>query len=305
MRPTTALLLALVLGLGTASSTNRARAYCRMTTSTTAPSLAQPCVTDGLPLEWRRRCFEYSVDVGGSPDMDRPTLEGIITASFDAWLNVRCGGVAPGFEVRETPDASVCREAEYRGSGGNVNTIAFLDDWAAYDYDPAAFAVTTVWHVTATGEILDVDMQLNQTLGPYGVCPAAGCPGADTGTAEMADLQNIVTHEIGHVFGIGHSEMPGAAMYAVSRRGETDKRILRTDDTDAFCAIYPPGSLPSECAFPPIGGLRLDCPASSGGGGRCAVSHAERSGSLPAWALLLGTSLLIGRRKRRRTRPSR
>jgi len=245
-----------------------------------------PCVTDGLPLEWRRRCIEYSIDVSGSPDVDRPTLQNIVANSFGAWLDVRCGGEAPGFEVRETAEPSVCREAEYRRSGGNVNTVAFVDDWAAHDYDPTAFAVTTVWHVTATGEILDTDMQLNQSLGPYGVCPAAGCPGAETGTAEIADLQNIITHELGHVFGIGHSEVVGATMYAVSRRGETDKRIPRTDDVDALCAIYPPGSLPAECDFTPEGGLRLDCPASGGGGCGCALIRTDH-GAAPWMAMVI------------------
>lgn len=247
--------------------------------------------------------MDYSIDMTGSPDLDRASVEAVVSRSFDAWLGVRCGGVAPGFEVQETAEPSDCREAEYRGRGGNVNTIAFIDDWASYvehphDYDPFAFAVTTVWNVTATGEILDVDMQINQTLGPYGVCPAAGCPGVETMSAETADLQNIVTHELGHFFGIGHSQVLGATMYAVSLRGETAKRILRTDDVDAFCAIYPPGSLPAECDFTPVGGLRLDCPSTNGGGGRCSLDHASQS--KPWWSglgILIGATLLVRRRR--------
>ncbi|NOY93280.1 MAG: matrixin family metalloprotease [Deltaproteobacteria bacterium] len=293
MRPLGLLLAALTLWPAPA-----ARAYCRMTTSTTRPSLAEPCVMEGLPLEWRRRCFEYSIDVDGTPDMDRATFQGIVAASFDSWLAVRCPDVAPGFEIRETADPAVCREAEYRGRGGNVNTIAFVDDWSAHDYEPTAFAVTTVWHITDTGEIIDVDMQLNQNLGPYGVCPAAGCPGAETGTSEVADLQNIITHEIGHVFGIGHSDVVGATMYAISRRGETDKRILRTDDVDAMCSIYPPGTLPAECDFTPVGGLRLSCPNRGGGGGcGCSLASSNERGAAPGWIVLLGAALLFYRRR--------
>ena len=59
---------------------------------------------------------------------------------------------------------------------GNVNVIAFVDDWDSRDYDTAAYAVTTVWHNTDDGEIYDVDMAVNEQRGTYGVCPAPGVP---------------------------------------------------------------------------------------------------------------------------------
>ncbi|MGB5809362.1 MAG: hypothetical protein WBG86_02455, partial [Polyangiales bacterium] len=43
------------------------KAFCRVTT-TTDPN-QQACATDGVPLEWRRRCISFSVDARGSQTM--------------------------------------------------------------------------------------------------------------------------------------------------------------------------------------------------------------------------------------------
>jgi MYXO-CTERM domain-containing protein len=89
-----------------------------------------------------------------------------------------------------------------------------------------------------------------------------------------ADLASIVTHEIGHFIGIGHSTVLDATMFAKADRRSVEKRTLEQDDRNAVCDIYPPGSLDDSCNAVPMGGLQLNCdanpyacdgPASSGG----------------------------------------
>ena len=259
------------------------------------------CVRDEIELPagesflvWERRCMSYSVDHRGSSDIDLADVRSIVRSSFDAWLAITCDGVAPGFEVEETEELSTCLDTEYRSGHGNVNTIAFVDDWPSRDHDPGAFAVTVVWHSTRTGQIFDADMQVNQRLGPFMHCPSDGCPRNAIGEATHVDLQNVLTHEVGHFFGIDDSDNRGTTMWGEAPRGEIDKRIPRTDDVEALCTIYPPGTLPSECSFEPYGGLDLDC--EDGGGCGCSVPAGPRG--QPAW-ILLATAVLWWRRTQR------
>src|SRR5690606_24022962 len=134
-----------------------------------------------------------------------------------------------------------------------------------------------------TGEILDVDMEINERQGPFAICPPEGCPGM-----ERVDLENVVTHELGHYFGLAHSADPDATMYAFSVAGETIKRDLADDDIAGICEIYPPGTPAGECDHQPVGGLVLHCHTN------CAVS-APGAGGSPLW-LLAPAAVLLARR---------
>ena len=151
-------------------------------------------------------------------------------------------------------DEAMCTEPVYRDNGANANTLMFVADWGDRMYDPAAFAVTTVWHRKTTGEILDVDIEVNEERGPYGVCPPEGCRDMRT-----VDLENVLTHELGHYFGLAHSTEIDATMFASAVAGEVLKRDLHEDDVACACEIYPPGSPTAVCDPAPRGGLRLDC----------------------------------------------
>lgn len=275
------------------SIAGQAHAWCRMTTSSAQPTPDQPCITEGVPLEWNRRCMEYALDARGSKDLTLEQVSEIVGMSFDAWLSIDCPeGGKPGFEVRETNDYAVCDRAQYNTEDGNVNTIAFATDWEAREYDPAAYALTTVWHNTRTGEIYDADIEINEQRGTYGVCPPID--GCSDGTV---DLQNVMTHEAGHFFGLGHTQPVHsfAVMHAVSPPGEVGKRIPRTDDVEGFCAIYPPGSLPEACSFAPRHGLDLNCED-----GGCGCSTPGAGGDPHGWWLLAGL-LIVGAWRARRT----
>lgn len=285
-------LVALTISLPTPAA-----AFCRMTTGRT--SAGSGCSEEGEFLSWRRRCVEYAIDVRGSATLDRAEIQAVLRRSVASWSSIRCDGEPVGFELRESAEPSTCVDAQFRRTKGNINTVGFVDDWEERDYDPQAFALTTVWHDTGTGEIFDADIQINESLGPYQICPApGGCPDGPGGTPEGVDLENVTTHELGHVFGLGHSRDSNATMFAMSPRGEVTKRILRTDDELGFCALYGDG-LPSECDFEPRGGLDLNCEDDGGGGCRAAPGGHEGAASGAFVALLT----LFAARQRRRWRP--
>jgi len=270
-----------------------------MTSSTRTPTPAEPCITEGMPLAWRRRCTTYAIERHGSNDIPRDQLEDIIQTSFETWMAVRCDGQPVQLQAELLDQSSDCDVAQYNQQGGNVNTIVFVDDWEAREYDPSAYAYTTVWHNTRTGDIYDADMEINEGRGPYGVCPEPdGCTSGD-----MVDLQDVVTHEAGHYFGLAHTpDDAHATMAASAPEGEIEKRTLEADDIAGLCHIYPPGSLPETCDFDPRGGLSLVCGGDDGGGCGCTAPGVARE-AVKWWAAvvpLLAGAVVATRFRRRR-----
>jgi len=257
--------LVVVVALAVFSLGNpRAQAYCRLTTE--APLLTG-CQMEGAPLAWEQRCIPLSVDSRGVSTLSLPELEAAVLRSFREWTSVSCDGEPIGFEVQLTANAT-CQEAEFNLEDGNVNTIAFLDDWPARGYDPSAFALTTTWFNTSSGLILDADMQLNTLRGDFEICPASGCPNASS----TVDLENTLSHEAGHFFGMAHSEVPNSTMFATAGDGEVGKRDLADDDVAGFCEAYGDAALSETCNFTPRNGLQLDCETPSSG---CAIAAGQ------------------------------
>jgi uncharacterized protein (TIGR03382 family) len=274
------------------------------------------CDEVGPALEWKDACISYAIDGRGSQFMSNTEIEQAIDLAFEEWENVDCGGGTPPNVVFTPLQASNCQRAEYNCEG-NVNTIAFLNPWRdpcrTERYSSAAFAVTLVFFNTQTGEILDADMMINDELsngrtagGPYANCPDTGCR-PSVGGPQVADLQSIVAHEIGHMIGVGHSEFPEATMYATAERGSIQKRTLHPDDEDAICSIYPPGNLAQDCDATPNGGLELDCeqkacttgscPAGSTSSGGCSASG--DLGTAPVGGIAVALLAVIALRRRR------
>jgi hypothetical protein len=141
----------------------------------------------------------------------------------------------------------------------SVNTAATVncaDKWNCWDTDDPfhadsrVIALTTVSYAQDSGEIVDADMELNAWAGSgpappgyYFTCVdtggTCGAPG-QAGCIAM-DVQNVATHEAGHVLGLAHSSVAGSTMEASAPLGETAKRTLAQDDVQGVCAIYPAG----------------------------------------------------------------
>jgi MYXO-CTERM domain-containing protein len=131
-------------------------------------------------------------------------------------------------------------------------------------------ALTSVSY-RANGTIVDADTEIVEWNGASGAITSASTPGVyvtcygpsltapvcgSYGQSDCAyyDLQNTLTHELGHFIGIAHPcgsgsgnpevgctrEMTDATMYPFEVPGETTKSSLSADDVDAVCTLYPP-----------------------------------------------------------------
>ncbi len=289
------------------SAPTTALAYCRLKAGEAVAGYS--CSEGGIPLTWKRRCISYAVYPSASDDPPLQEILNAIDASFDSWTSVRCQGVPIEIEIERLKDLSRCSVPQHNPDGPNLNSIAFVSDWLDRGNPPEAFALTSVWHDKATGEILDVDMEMNEDpelegiLGKFGICPAP----IETRAGELplcavdglVDIQNVVTHEAGHFLGLGHSEDLRSVMRFQAETRDLSKRTLEADDIEGICAIYPPGSLPEQCDFAPRNGKSLQCyepQAANGCGCRAAGSPGDDSSWPWILAALLPAAILLRRR---------
>lgn len=102
---------------------------------------------------------------------------------------------------------------------------------------------------------------------------------------DVYDLENVLTHEAGHFFGLGEDMTDtSATMYLCTNRCETHKRELTSGDTAALASLYP--ATPTEAER----NEEVGC-----GGARLASGRAPAGST---FALLLAASFAAHRRSR-------
>jgi len=165
---------------------------------------------------------EDSVDLLGG---EGEAFEAVVKAAT-AWQNAP--GILPTLVVQRGPNDPI----GYRRDGRNRNTVRF-----APDGDPlanGALAITVITFDAHAKEILDADVVLNGEHGFSFFDHDARDEGMTT-----YDLQNVLTHELGHLLGLGEDMTDvDATMYAFSQPGETGKRDLEVVDKDSIAALY-------------------------------------------------------------------
>lgn len=109
------------------------------------------------------------------------------------------------------------------------------DDKNSIDFGPISdsntIAVTSIWYNFFTKQIFETDMRFN-TRYTWGDATVSG---------SVMDLQNIGTHEFGHVGGMDDIYKPPCGqvtMYGYSGYGETNKRSLEAPDVAGIRSLY-------------------------------------------------------------------
>jgi hypothetical protein len=190
----------------------------------------------GRPVHWANTAVSFRVDrslgdVAAPDDAARTVVEALAE-----W-----GGL-PGSSFFFDGDPRPVGAGAQRSSDGATDIVLVEEDWP---HDPAFAGVTLVTYDVATGEIWDADVFLNGADHDFEVEASGGA----------YDIGNVLTHELGHLLGMGHSEDADATMFAVSRPGETDKRTLSDDDAAGFEELYggaagDPGGSGAPAAMP-------------------------------------------------------
>lgn len=313
-----------------------------------AAAVAALCATDsasayvrrrtdgGIPESWQVGCVTATVYLNGFTMMTSDEVAKSIAAAAHAWSPdaITCSdGSHPYFEVAiaVNPDGQATAAVQNDGK----NSIVFQTrSWP--DLDAAALAVTSAF-VSADGRILDSDIQIHATPDSgiqWGNLDLNASSGGGT-HIELFDLQNALTHEMGHFIGLDHncvktatpdgpvddkgqpvpscdSAPPAlrlATMWFDTMPGETSQRYLTDDEVRAMCDIYPASRDPHNCALDvaddgfgcSLGGGSAPATAGMSPDARREAIPIERSGLLAAstvFAVVAALSFLRVRRRR-------
>lgn len=188
---------------------------------------------------------------------------------LDPALSQKLGDVAAASAVRAaiaelddaTPELTVSvKDGEVHGPGydldpqaQNQNEIIALTDWP---YTDGALASTVVTVNARTNEIIDTDIVFNCEQHTFKVLTSP-----TPSTMDVDDVQNTVTHEIGHALGLMHNPMDeDVVMFPRAAAGEVAKRVLRDDDRHGLEALYA-----SAPVVPEVPQQQMGCSSSGGG----------------------------------------
>jgi uncharacterized protein (TIGR03382 family) len=231
----------------------------------------------GTPKHWRRDAVPLVlgsrlVEVFG----EAPAFQGA-TMAAEAW---RGFPRVPALEIA----AGGPSDATPLGAPDGENTIEVISPWP---HGPAQLAVTVLYS-RASGEIIEADVLLNGDM-PMALLSEAP-PGRAVGQAvlDRHDVASVLTHELGHVLGLGESEHAGATMWPAGQRGETFRRSLSDDDEQGVIALYESVAAASAAGHDPGPEPR----ALMAG---CAASGGPVTGAPAAWAV--GLAVLWLRRR--------
>jgi hypothetical protein len=186
-----------------------------------------------LPLRWAGLPVPYFVTDRGVPGVSAAQFRDAAARAFGTWQNVPTATVSASFVgfTSAEPDEE-----------DNQNTLGFSSR-----PDLARVLGSTSFFIDDTsGEILEADIFFNSTF-PWSV--------ASAGETGKFDLESIILHETGHLFGLGHSAIGETELLAGGGRrviaaesvlfpiafspGNISDRTPRADDVAGLSELYP------------------------------------------------------------------
>ena len=208
-------------------------------------------------LAWPQRAFVYRVDPALSAKTPGDKGRAAIDAAVNSWRAVAssCSDFTYTEDAGVTDNLIVFREQDCTAvapagdpcfNDGTCDSV--YDCW---DGDAMTLGVTSLTYSRSTGDIDQAVVQFDAAHFLFTNVDAPPCQANAQSTACVAsDIQNTLTHELGHVIGLDHTTAPGSTMAPTAPVGETSKRVIDPGTKQGFCAIYPAGMPTPSCLSP-------------------------------------------------------
>jgi hypothetical protein len=191
-----------------------------------------PAANGGL-THWAKIPVHYLVNDKGGPGIPKEQLRGVVENAFGAWQGIQTAQVSGEF-------------AGYTSAAPVVGDGITIIDFDALP--PGVLGVTYTLRQRMTGEMIDADVSF-ATGYPWSLSPA-GEPG-------RYDLRAVVTHELGHLFGLSHS------MLGETERTPTGGYRPVALETIMFPIAFSPGSAAQQLGADDAAGISGLYPSST------------------------------------------
>ncbi len=144
-----------------------------------------------------------------TPDLSSIEVNSIVTDSLGEWSS----------RVSNPINISVSNDGEVSGR----NDIYFQSDNEFFS-DPSIVAVTQYIVNSTTSFIQEADIVLNDSAHTF-----------SSNSASTKFLGNVITHELGHLLGMGHSQVISSSMFYELRKGQA---TISADDDSGIRYLY-------------------------------------------------------------------
>jgi hypothetical protein len=210
--------------------------------------------------------------------------KGAIVEAFSTWDSAGLGLPKASFTISSTA-GTAAQDGVSRILYAPI-TVPGMED---------ALALTIAYADANTGAIEEADVIFNSKYTFHVFQPAAAAKTTDDDSICSGDydVQNVATHETGHVYGLGEdTQDTTTTMYLRSSPCETHKRSLSAPDQQVMAALYAPSvaaaaDTPAAASGSPSGGC----------GGATVASKRPGSGG-SAW-IVSALAVLVSLRRRR------
>jgi len=217
-----------------------------------------------------------------SLDRMDPGAKGAIIDAFSTWDSAGLGLPRASFSIASTPCAP---------KQNGVSEVVYAPIEVPGKED--ALAITVTYADASSGAIGETDVIFNSKY-KFDVFKSSGDEGEGRCNGHY-DVQNVATHEAGHVYGLGEDMSDHTTtMFVTSDPCETHKRALSAPDLGVMTALYEAAPAAASAA------ASASATQAAGCGGATVASRGPASGGGATWAVVMGFASIVLRRRQRR-----
>ena len=223
-------------------------------------------------LWWKENtAISYRVNAAGNDETPADSEFTAISAAFATWQTelAACSSLS----LSEGP-RSINRQAEFlqNANAANENLVLFRqrscktlvpagdscvsdgscgNKYDCWQFTEGAIAITTTSFSPRNGQVFDSDIELNTPSYIFTTVDSPPCVrGMEAVTCIATDIQNTMTHEVGHLLGLAHISEATSTMNPRAVTGELVKRGLDPGSKKFVCDVYPRGGVAKTCFIP-------------------------------------------------------